>query len=153
VSLRPLVPAIPSCILDPLLEEFLSPCCRPSAGIHWAAAATNARTRRYGDRWPSHGAINGDALALRVRLLGHGLGGDAVRRMIEVAGTDPPWDVEDATVSYRTWQPHTVVFAADAEFCRMGQARTRGGDRSPTTDLPRGAGNSPGHQRRQQHGR
>lgn len=50
-------------------------------------------------RWLSHGATNGgDALALAARLLGHGTGGDAVRRMIEAAGTAQRDQVEDAPV-------------------------------------------------------
>jgi xylulokinase len=50
-------------------------------------------------RWLSHGATNGgDALALAARLLGHGAGGDAVRRMIDAAGTARRDEVEDAPV-------------------------------------------------------
>jgi len=57
-------------------------------------------------RWLSHGAVNGgDALALGARLLGHGSGGDAVRRMTEAARRALPEDAEEAPV----FIPHTAA--------------------------------------------
>ena len=46
-----------------------------------------ARSHVVPGQWLAHGATNGgDALALGARLLGHGTGGDAVRRMTAAAG-------------------------------------------------------------------
>lgn len=65
-----------------------------------------SRTHVVPGRWLAHGAVNGgDALALGARLLGHGAGGDAVRRMTATAGRATPDDAEHAPV----FIPHTAA--------------------------------------------
>ena len=65
-----------------------------------------SRTHVVPGRWLAHGAVNGgDALALGARLLGHGTGGDAVRRMTAAAGGALPADAEEAPV----FIPHTAA--------------------------------------------
>jgi xylulokinase len=86
-----------------------------------------ARSHVTPGRWLSHGATNGgDALALGARLLGHGDGGDAVRRMTTAAGHARVDDVENAPV----FIPHV---AAERGPLWLDQPRTALVDLLPTT--------------------